>query len=216
MSGDRKTGAEAVSSLPAGPLLDPEEYGAHYGEVAGNLRSLEGPPGSVVVTGAEEGVGCSSVCLGTGGALAAMGLRVAIVDCNLGRPRLHRMVGEPNFTGLTTALGGDGEPEDCGYEPVPGLLVVPTGPIPEDPASSLDSDGLSGVVGGLRESRDAVLLDSPHSREILESSTLSKGFDGVLLVVHATRTAKSVAREAADGLVDAGANLLGVVLNGRS
>jgi protein-tyrosine kinase len=37
-----------------------------------------------------------------------------------------------------------------------------------------------------------------------------------LLVVHASRTPKSVARETTDDLLDAGANLLGVVLNGCS
>jgi protein-tyrosine kinase len=49
---------------------------------------------------------------------------------------------------------------------------------------------------------------------VLESSTLSGGFDGVLLVIHASRTSKSVARETTDDLLGAGINLLGVVLNG--
>lgn len=197
-------------------MLDPEGYGTHYRELAGNLRSLHGPPGSVVVTGVGEGAGCSSVCLGLGGALASQGLRVAVVDCNFERPRLHKMLGEPNFKGLTTALETGGEPEGFGYEPVPDLLVMPTGPIPEDPARGLESGGgLAGLVGDLREERDVVLLDAPRSGEVRESPALSRGFDGVLLVVHASRTVRSVAREAADGLIEAGARLLGVVLNGR-
>lgn len=212
-SRERRPGAASPGRVV--PLLDPGGCGAQYRELAGNLRSLDEPPGSVVVTGAGGGVGCSSVCLGLGGALASMGLRVAVVDCNFGRPRLHKMLGEPNFMGLTTALEMEGEPESCGYEPTPGLLVMPTGPIPEDPARSLESGGLTGLVGGLREGRDVVLLDAPPSREVRESPALSGGFDGVLLVVHAYRTARSAAREAADGLVDAGASLLGVVLNGR-
>lgn len=200
----------------ATPLLDPGGYGAHYRELAGNLRSLDGPPGSVVVTGAEEGAGCSSVCLGLGGALASMGLRVAVVDCNFERPRLHKMLGEPNFTGLTAALETGSEPEGCGYEPANGLLVMPTGPIPEDAAQSIESGALTELVGGLREGCDVVLLDAPGAREVGESPAFSRGFDGVLLVVHASRTARSIAREAADDLVEAGASLLGVVLNGRS
>ena len=42
------------------------------------------------------------------------------------------------------------------------------------------------------------------------------GIDGVLLVVHASHTPKSTARATTDDLLDAGINLLGVVLNGYS
>lgn len=209
-------GRPEASSNEDLPLLDPTGHGAYYRELADNLRSLDGPPGSVVVTGVGEGAGCSSVCVGLGGALASMGLRVAVVDCNFARPRLHKVLGEPNFTGLATALEIGSHPEDCGYEPAPGLLVVPTGPIPENPAQSLQEGDLAGLVGGLREERDVVVLDAPRSPEVQASPLLSTGFDGVLLVVNASRTARREAREATDGLAGAGANLLGVVLNGRA
>ena len=66
----------------------------------------------------------------------------------------------------------------------------------------------------LEKSRDLVILDAPVAGRVLQSSTLSGGFDGVLLVIHASRTSKSVARETTDDLLGAGINLLGVVLNG--
>jgi protein-tyrosine kinase len=49
---------------------------------------------------------------------------------------------------------------------------------------------------------------------VLRSANLSGGFDGLLLVIHASRTSKSTARETTDDLLAAGTNLLGVVLNG--
>jgi Mrp family chromosome partitioning ATPase len=61
-----------------------------------------------------------------------------------------------------------------------------------------------------------VILDAPLAGSVLRSSSLSSRFDGVLLVVHASRTSKSVARATTDDLLDAGINLLGVVLNGAS
>jgi Mrp family chromosome partitioning ATPase len=61
-----------------------------------------------------------------------------------------------------------------------------------------------------------VILDAPVARNVLRSRNFSKGFDGVLLVVHASRTSKSTARATTDDLLDAGINLLGVVLNGSS
>ena len=144
----------AVSDRGARELLDPASpVRRHYEGLAGNLP-MEGR-GIVVVTSPDPGAGRTSVCLGLGAALAGMGRRAAVVDCNLENSQLHRMLGEPNFVGLTSGLEDSTTLEHHGYEVVPGLLVV-----------------------------------------------------------HASRTPKDVAREAADDLLAAGVNLLGVVLNG--
>ena len=200
-------------------LSDPALRGA-FGELAGNLLSLGGPVGSVTVTGPEEGIGRTSVCLGLGAALAGAGNRAAILDCNLDRPHLHRLFGRSNFTGLTNALENGDSPELYAFEAAPelcpGLCVVPTGPVLPGSARAVNSERLVGAVRVLRETRDVVLLDAPVASRVLESPVLSGAFDGVLLVVHATRTPKSIARQVTDDLLDAGINLLGVVLNGYS
>ena len=185
----------------------------HYEDLANNLLSLEGVR-SVVVTSPEPGVGCTSVCVGLGAALAGMGRRAAVVDCNLEDPRLHRMLGEPNFTGLTSGLDGGKPLKHYGHEVTPGLLVVPTGPVLPDRAARTQAEEFVEAVRGLEEGRDLVILDAPVAESLLESPNLPGDFDGVLLVVHASRTPKSVARQTADDLLDAGVNLLGVVLNG--
>ena len=206
----------ALSGSGAGELLDPgSPVRRHYEDLAKNLLSLEGV-GSVVVTSPEPGVGCTSVCVGLGAALAGMGRRAAVVDCNLDNPHLHRMLGESNFVGLTSGLDGGKSLEHFGYEAVPGLLIVPTGPVPPDPASRLEGPGMVEAVRGLNQSRALVLLDAPVAGRILRSPTFAGGFDGILLVVHASRTPKSLARETTDDLIDSGVNLLGVVLNGCS
>ena len=205
---------EVVKDFDAGPLLDAESPTRRfYEELAGNLLSLE-EVRSVVVTAAGHGVGRTSVCLGLAAALAGMGHRAAVVDCNLRRPHLHRVLGEPNFVGLTSGLETGRALENYGREISPGLLAVPTGPAPSDPASYLDPERFVEAVRGLEEGRAAVLLDAPVAERVLASRALSEGFDGLLLVVHGTRTSKNTARETTDNLLEAGIKLLGVVLNG--
>jgi protein-tyrosine kinase len=205
-----------LSDAGARELLDPASpVRRHYEELADNLLGVD-ETGIVVVTSPDSGAGRTSICLGLGAAVAGMGRRAAIVDCNLENSQLHRMLGEPNFVGLTSALGDSKTLEHHGYEVVPGLLVVPTGPILSDPASILENEGILKAVRYLRKSRDLVLLDAPVAGGVLRSPNLLGGFDGVLLVVHASRTPKDAAREAADDLLAAGVNLLGVVLNGCS
>jgi Mrp family chromosome partitioning ATPase len=57
--------------------------------------------------------------VGLGAALAGMGRRAAVVDCNLDNPHLHRMLGESNFVGLTSGLDGGKSLEHFGYEASP-------------------------------------------------------------------------------------------------
>ncbi len=197
-------------------LLAPEsEVGRSFAALAENLDALGRPIGSVVVTGPEPGAGRTTVCLGLGTALAAVGKKVAIVDCNLDRPHLHRWFDRPNFTGLTSALEGGGGLESYGFEAAPNVRVVPTGPVLPGSRTLANSPKLVEAVRASGEKSDVILLDAPVAREVLAAPNLWGSFDGVLLVVHATRTPKGVARGFTDALLDARVNLLGVVLNGH-
>ena len=191
------------------------EVASSFAVLAENLVSLERPVGSVVVTGPEPGVGRTTVCLGLGAALAAGGKEVAVVDCNLEKPDLHRQFGRPNFAGLTSALEGGGDLEGYGFEPVPGLKVVPTGPVLPGSRAVAGSRRLVEAVRSFEKGRDVVLLDAPVAGEVLAAPNLWGSFDGILLVVHAARTPKGVARGFTDALLDARMDLFGVVLNGH-
>lgn len=196
-------------------LLKPSsDVGRSFADLAENLGSLGRPIGSVVVTGPEAGAGRSTVCIGLGAALAADGKQVAIVDCNLHHPHLHRCFGRPNFTGLTSALEGEKDLEGYGFEATSNLQVVPTGPVLPGWRTLAHSSKLVDAVRALEAKRDVILLDAPVADGVLAAPNLWGSFDGVLLVVHATRTPKGVARGLTDALLDARMELFGVVLNG--
>ncbi|HEX2098599.1 MAG TPA: CpsD/CapB family tyrosine-protein kinase [Rubrobacteraceae bacterium] len=211
--------AVAEETVRMHQLLDPgSEVGRSFATLVKNLDALGRPAKSVVVTGPEPGVGRTTVCLGLGATLAAAGRKVTLVDCNLDQPHLHRPFGRPNFTGLTSVLEGSGSLENYGFEAAPNLRVIPTGPVlPGLPGSWVlpNSPKLVEAIRDLGESRDVVLLDAPVASEVLDAPSFWGSFDGVLLVVHATRTPKGVARGFTDALLDARINLFGVVLNGH-
>ncbi|HEY6751912.1 MAG TPA: CpsD/CapB family tyrosine-protein kinase [Rubrobacteraceae bacterium] len=211
--------ALAEETVRTHQLLDPgSEVGRSFATLVENLDALGRPAKSVVITGPESGVGRTTVCLGLGATLAAVGRKVTIVDCNLDQPHLHRPFGRPNFIGLTSALEGSGSLENYGFEAAPNLRIIPTGPVlPGLPGSWVlpNSPKLVEAIRDLGESRDVVLLDAPVASEVLDAPNFWGSFDGVLLVVHATRTPKGVARGFTDALLDARINLFGVVLNGH-
>lgn len=185
----------------------------HYEELALNLIAMSGVR-TVVVTSPQKGDGCTSVCLGLAAALVGLERQAAIVDCNLREPRLHTAFGEPNFVGLTSGLAGDRTLEDYGHEVIPGLLVVPTGPVSPSSVTVAKRKVFVQAIRSLETDRDLVILDAPLVAETVVTPGLARGFDGVILVIHASRTSKQAARDASDELHEAGAEVLGVVLNG--
>jgi protein-tyrosine kinase len=205
---------DSVDPIAHQLLLSDSEVRRSFAELAENLGGLGRPTGSVVVTGPERGVGRTTVCLGLGAALAAAGKKVAVIDCNLERPHLHRHFDRPNFTGLTSALKGGGDLENYGFDAALNLRVIPTGPVLPGSWAFASSPKLVENVRALEGGRDVVLLDAPVAGEVLAASDLWGSFDGVLLVVHATRTPKGVARGFTDALLGAQIDLFGVVLNG--
>ncbi len=211
--GERAVVEESVRTRQ---LLDAgSEVGRSFATLMENLNALGRPAKSVVVTGPEAGVGRTTVCLGLGAALAAAGRKATIVDCNLDRPHLHQLFGRPNFTGLTSALEGGRELESYGFKAAPSLQIIPTGPVLPSSRVVTRSPKLVSAIQDLGEKRDVILLDAPVAGEVVATPNLWGSFDGVLLVVHAARTPKGVARGFTDALLDTQVNLLGVVLNGH-
>ncbi len=207
--------ADPADALTRRLFASDSEVRRSFAELADNLTALGRPVRSVAITGPERGVGRTTVCIGLGVALAAIDRKVTIIDCNLDRPHLHHRFDRPNFTGLTTALEGGRDLENYGFDTAPNLRIIPTGPVSPASWTFANLPKLIKAVRALEEKRDVVLLDAPVADEVLAAPSLWSSFDGVLLVVHATRTPKGVARGFTDALLDAGINLFGVVLNGH-
>jgi Mrp family chromosome partitioning ATPase len=69
------------------------------------------------------------------------------------------------------------------------------------------------LLSELTQHVDVVLIDSPPVLPVTDAAVLAQGVDGVILVIDVGETRREVARRAAEGLVQVGANLIGVVLN---
>ena len=99
---------------------------------------------TLLITSPAPSEGKSLTAANLAAALAQGGRRTILVDADLHRPRLHRMYGLRNNTGLTTALLGspDGSLDDI-LQPTgqPDLQVLTSGPIPPNPAELLGPRG---------------------------------------------------------------------------
>jgi capsular exopolysaccharide synthesis family protein len=174
----------------------------------------DNPHRTILITSAGPAEGKTTVACCIAIAMAQAGQRVVLVDCDLRRPRIHRVFHKSSEYGVTTSLlKADGLDEAIQATEVNGLSVIPAGPLPPNPAELLHSDRFKTLLGALADRFDRVIIDSPPAAAVTDPAILSTLVDGSVLVVRAFATNKELARQGARALIDVGGKVAGVVLN---
>lgn len=178
------------------------------------FMSPDRPPRKLLVTSASPREGKTTVAASLAITMAQSGSRVLLVDTDMRKPRVHRAFGIDSDEGLSTAVLGTRKVEEL-IRPsqVPGLDVLPCGPIPPNPAELIHTERFREVVAQLDRLYDRVVFDSPPVMAVTDPVVLSRLTDGVVLVVKSLVTNRRAARHAVKQLRDVGANMLGAVLN---
>ncbi len=180
------------------------------------LSSAGTAPRTILVTSSQPSEGKTTTAINTAFMLAQTGAKVLIIDCDLRRPRLHAHFNISNARGLTNCLSGEASEIDSviqTYVHQPNLKLLPSGPMPPNPAELLGSEEMRKLLVSLSEKFTHVIVDSPPAISFTDASILSTFVDGVILVVHGGRSSRAVVRRAKQQLLDIGAHIFGIVLN---
>lgn len=205
----------SASSAVAAELSSSRE-GEMFRILRTNLRfsHIDMPRRVVLVTSTGPEEGKSTVLANLGVSLAQSGRRTLLVDTDLRRPVLHRLLDLPRSHGLVDVLAGDTElPEAIRPTRIDDLDVLVCGTIPANPAELIESARLQEMINQLRGDYDYVLLDSPPAGGLVDASLLSSIADGVLFVVEPRRFDWRMLRSAVRQLDRAGARIYGVAIN---
>jgi len=221
----RITGRAAIGMIPQlespgqiEPIVNPRSPSTEaYRGLRTNLQFASmGQDVSVIsVTSAGPGEGKSTTVMNLGVVLAQSGQRVILVDADLRRPTLHRLGELNNRAGLTNMLIAEAGSEVflyCQKTDIPSLLVVPTGPLPPNPADVLNSPRMGEIINQLKTQADIVLIDTPPL--VFSDAQIVSGWtDGCLLVTQAGKTRSTDLRHVVQSLEQTGTNIVGVVIN---
>ena len=147
--------------------------------------------------------------------MAQSGSKVALVDCDLRRPKIHRMFGLTKDRGLTNLLVGNAKFGETVVhsKDLSNLDIVFSGPVPPNPSEMLGSDRMKEFISELRKHYDRVIIDSPPITAVTDAAILGKIVDGVVMVIRAGQTVREVAKNSVNQMHAVGANVLGAVLN---
>lgn len=180
-------------------------------------QSTTGPrPGAHVVsiTSALSGEGKSTIATNLAVALSQTGARVLLVDADLRRPTVGRVLGLESGVGLTTVLAGDAELPDVVQDwGTTGLQVLPSGAIPPNPTELLGSPAMRWLVDQMRRSYDYVVMDTAPLLPVADATVLAGLVDGTAVVAHVGRVRRTQLGQALEHLERVSARVLGVVLN---
>lgn len=212
----RKQRAQAASS----DLEVHEHPASGFSEAARAVRTNllfmapDKPYRTLLVTSPAPSEGKTTVAVSVAIAMAQAGQRVALLDCDLRRPRVHRVFKTSYDVGVTTAMIEPGPVERFAQATdVPNLSIIPAGPIPPNPAELFHSEKFAAFLRQVTAAYDRVVIDSPPVVTVTDATVLSTLVDGVVLVVRAYSTQREFARHAIRAVRDVGGKLVGVVLN---
>jgi succinoglycan biosynthesis transport protein ExoP len=178
------------------------------------LSSTDKPPKTILITSGQPGEGKTTTAVNTAISLAQLGASVLIIDCDLRKPAVHKLLGIDHVLGLSTYLSGRGELDDLIQKlPIPNLSLLTSGRIPPNPAEMISSSRMKEMLALLSERYDHIIIDSPPLLKVTDPVILSTMADGVILVVHGGKSTRDVLRRTRQELSIAGARIFGVVLN---
>jgi capsular exopolysaccharide synthesis family protein len=164
----------------------------------------------VTSSGAQEGKTTLAVNLAQ--VLLQYGRRVLLVDGNLRKPEVARLLGLTGKAGLAEALASQRNPMDYVVDS-DGISVLPGGTPPSNPVELLSSPAMSLFLQQAQQRYDVVIIDSPPAVGFAETKAMGKSSGGAILVVKGGSTSIESVREARDEMASAGVPLVGVVLN---
>ena len=173
---------------------------------------------SIVVTSSVPAEGKSTISANLAIAMGAMDKNVLIVDADMRKPTLHRTFTLSNEQGLTSLLANP----DLHFNEVVmkskdlNLYLLPSGPIPPNPAELLASARMSKLMHELEDYFDIIIYDAPPVTSVTDPQIIASKVDGVVLVVRQGYVKKDEVKKAKDILDNVEANILGTVLNSKT
>lgn len=168
----------------------------------------------IAVTSASMSDGKSTTCLNLAISFAQTGTKVLIIDCDLRRPNLAKLLETKSDIGLSNALINIESLKNVVHKTkYSNLDAIFTGKLPPNPVELLASDNMQNVIQVLSKEYDYIFLDTPPVGVVTDATVLSKIVSGYVLVVRHGVTTKDLVLDSVKKFEFINAKVLGIVLN---
>ena len=167
------------------------------------------------ITSSTLGEGKSITMLNLAISFAEAGQKVLLIDADMRRPALARLLIEKATPGLSNVLAGiTSAQESIRRDIYPNLDILFSGDIPPNPSELLGNDRMRQLIEEMSLLYDYILVDTPPVNAVSDTCIVANMLDGVLYLVRQNKAEKEAVRAGVNQLELVGAKLLGFVLNG--
>lgn len=178
------------------------------------LLSNENPPKTILFTSAVSQEGKTASVVNMAVSFAQLSENVLVVETDLRKPRLHRIFDIRNNKGLSGFLTGSLPLKEAIQKTsIDNIWVLPSGPLPPNPAELLNSRRMKDLMTEAKQVFDVILLDSPPVLAVIDPVILSSLVDATILVVQAGKTGRQQFLNAVEELKRARTKIVGVLFN---
>jgi polysaccharide biosynthesis transport protein len=170
-------------------------------------------PGILAVTAARPSEGKTTLTVSLGRSAALSGERVVVIDCDIRRPTLARLLDAPTGPGLAECLRGAATLEEIlRKDPLTGMAYIPAGTAEADTLALFMSERMGQMLRSLREDYELVLMDAPPAHAMADTRAIAQVADATLFCVRWRLTPRAVVASALELLEAADARVGGIVL----
>lgn len=169
---------------------------------------------TIVITSPAPQEGKTFITVNLAGSFAQTEKKTLLVDCDLRKPRIHRIFDAQKDPGLIDYLVGNKTLDEIIHKSeLKNLYYITSGTIPPNPAEMLESKQMDEFLALVRDKYDYVIIDSPPIIAVTDAEILTKKVDGTVLVVASEITEHRMMERAEQLIRHDNATLIGTVLN---
>jgi len=178
------------------------------------FAGVDKPIRTILVTSPGPAEGKTTIASNLAVIMSQGGKRVVLLDADMRRPSIHRILGMSNRIGLSDLFRDHSGIHTVSHAVAdqPSLAVITSGKLPPNPVELLGSERMTQILLDLNGRADVVVIDTPPCM-VADAQVLAGKVDVVLLVVWPGHTHADAALTTLEAFNRAGARVVGVVLN---
>lgn len=187
-----------------------------YRDLKINLQYLlnQNKAKSIAIVSLDYNEGKSTICTNLSESFSKNNKKVLLIDFNLREPGLHKLFNMENNLGVSDILLGKAVIDEAIQKYDENIYILTAGKVMNETFEILEETVTTELLENLKNMFDLIIIDTVKINNFTDTTILASKVDGVIIVARVELTKKASIVKVKEKLTKAGANILGIILNG--